>query len=146
MKLLDRIDAAVLGWHQDVVDFLQRRPVVLGRFCLTATALLHFACWFLKTPPLWLVALSLLGLLVMSGLVATEGMYAVFGRIAAARYVQLVAGMLHLVASPFGEPELVRGLVVLDWMASTAYFYFMACRPPRPRPPRRAASLARGAA
>lgn len=147
MSPLARADAALLGWFQSVVDFAQRRPPVLARWCLLASTLMVALRWAVEPPTaLWMVLVGLSTLILLFATYSDFVFALVAGplwyRVTVAGYIVLLAVLTGLVL----PPDPVRGLRLLDLLCMLAYIYFAACRPPKPRPPRRVASLARGAA
>lgn len=153
--MLSRADAALLAVVQDLVDLLQRRPVVLARWCVAAMVALRLAQWLVLGPPSAPVLAALshgLAWLVLLVAAASDRLLAeVFGTPAVRKFVLVLAVLfIAFIGVPpvlLGvEPDPARGFLLARELFSVAYFYLASCRPPRPRPPRHVGSLAGGRA
>lgn len=148
--MIARADAALLAWHQDVVDLVQLRPAALCRWVLVAMVALNAWLWWLKPPSVASLALAAIALLGMALLTCSEWLLAaVFGQawIRRLHMVLFVAMVLFAVlVTAVLEPEVHRGVSLLCSSAGLAFVYFAGCRPPRPRPPRLAGALSGGRA
>lgn len=147
--MIRRLDAAFLGLLQGLVDLTGLRPAALARLCALGLAAIAVARWALGSVPPWdpVVGLLLCGLLAL--FTRVEAFFAALGaawyvRVFFAAWLLLVDMLLVALASI--EPSPSRALGTLSTVLLLSYYGFAACRPPRPRPPRRAASLAGGGA
>lgn len=135
MGLFARADTAVVAFHQDLVDALQRQPLWFARVCLavlvacTATriAMVDLSAFQL------VVNLALLTLLWLNcrsaATLASAGTFTLF------RYTFLVTFPLDVLVSLL-VPSLERLPILLFSVFLTAFFFFAACRPPKPPLPR----------
>lgn len=146
MGLMARADSAVLDWHQDVVDALQRQPLWICRRLIPAIA----ACWLARfalqeAPATWVSVVSAVVSVFALWLTCQSAAFlASVGVFRFIRYVFLVLACVDVAAAlalAFSAPAPINAVDTLRSLLFTAFYYFAACRPPRPRPPRRAAAL-----
>lgn len=137
MSALARIDSAVLGWHQDLVDALQRRPLWFARLCFAGIAVCELGLHAVTTTTLFAKVASAVLLLLLfvdtrSESALVRGPRSRGPRLFGAAMVLFFLLLAALYPAPARAFHL--GTVVL----LTAFMNFAACRPPRPRPPRMA--------
>lgn len=150
MNLFARIDAwLIAGPFQTVVDISQRKPEWWAQQSLIATLVLECIrqVVFIK-PSDWIAyALLFLGALCLAGMWLFTLSPALLAYAGSDRRLRAMLVVLSLFRIPvlFTAPErAVIGLVCDACYLS--FFYFAACKPPRPRVPRSKLASAGGAA
>ena len=148
--MIRRLDARLIAAHQWVVDITQCSPAWYGQQCAIAIGVLVVVRAALFDLVNWVLPLLLL----------LVGLLWVVAR-APTLYASIISGwtrawfiaclLVRFVAAAalvaYGQPLAPFGLIsLLIEAGSTAYAYFAACRPPRPRVPRTSPRLARGGA
>lgn len=135
MVLFARADAAVVAFHQDLVDALQRHPLWFARVCLLALAAV-MACRAIAydRAGFWLA----LDALMLAGLWFDCRSSAFLATIGSVRWVRCLGLVFILLDVLFAllVPSPARVLQLMISVLLTAFFYFAACRPPKPPLPR----------
>lgn len=130
---------------QTAVDLAQRQPAWMVRQCVLAGAVVAFVRHL--TEPghaLWVTALGALCALMLFAFTFRAEWVAALGGLLPARVLSLM-----FLAMSTGQVVLSGEryiAVMLGDLLSMGLFYFAACRPPRPREPRRKLARAGGAA
>lgn len=148
--MIARADAALLAWHQDVVDLVQLRPAAVCRWVLAVTMALTFWHWFLKPPSGLSLAFAGVSMLALWVATLSDGVLAMVFGMPWLRCFHLGLFLLQTLAAVYlafrGLSDPARGVSLLVAASMLAFVYFAGCRPPRPRPPRVAGALSGGRA
>lgn len=144
-------DKALLHWHQDLVDMLQRQPVQLARVCAMVYAPCVFLLWFMHDSPFgWthyvVMAIDVLAVTLLCIGALSAFVLAIVGADAFIVRCVLVVCLSLVVLLSTIAPGLNNVPAMLRSVAGVMYFYFAACRPPKPKPPVRKMITAPGAA
>lgn len=134
--------------YQPIVDWSQKRPVWWVRRSLEASCLLLALLQVVgdgRSP--WVTVFAILGSVMMWRTVDSDFLAAVIGAIRWLRVLYLSlflfrAAFLALAAFAGDEGSPVAALDQIAIFVGMSAFYFAACRPPAPRPPKHRTRLA----
>lgn len=123
------IDCYLIHLHQQAVDALQRRPVVLSR-AVAATYIVAFAIDLVNRPDPVLMTLYPVIAALMLFFSKSEYRYASLSDSNLTRHILLALFATEALSNVFREQ--VNFASFISSLCITAYYYFAACTPPKP--------------